>query len=186
MTKEDKRSGRISAWLVRKREKKPVFYFCMVFCAVLMTISILLRLDFFQTHLLTPHLKQIAVLCSTAIHTLGTSCDVSDTSILSDKFSINIVPGCDSIYPTALLWAALIAYPATWKSKLLGMAGGTVVLFIINILRVLSMFYVGRAFPSLFEFVHVYAWQALFILLTLALWLLWAVKVAREKIPVRS
>lgn len=184
--KEGQKSGRISAWLFRNREQKPVLYFCIYFCLTLVTISILLRLDFFQRHLITPHLRQIASICGAIVKSLGTLCTVSGTSVLSDKFSIDIVRGCDSIYPTALFWSALLAYPSTWKAKLAGMIGGAIILFIINILRVISMFYIGRTYPSLFEMVHIYAWQALFILFTLSLWLFWAVKVSREKIPTGS
>ena len=186
MTKEESKLHRKNPRRFWNRNERPVLHFCLMFCGILLLFSGLLRTEFFQTHLITPHLHQIANLCGMLISKIGTSCEISGTTILSEKFSITIVQGCDSLYPTILLWAALLAHPVSWKSKMFGIIAGAVILFIMNIIRVISMFYLGRSFPSLFGPVHLYAWQALFILLTLAIWLLWAVKVSHERNPAGS
>jgi exosortase H (IPTLxxWG-CTERM-specific) len=168
--------SRITDWFV---ENKSIVRFCMFFGVFLGVCTLLLETDFSQQHFVTSHLKHIAFLAGTTIQYLGTTCTISGTSIMSPRFSVDVVQGCDSIYPTAMLWAALLAYPSTWKSKLIGMVGGAIVLFVINIIRIVTMFYIGVFVPSLFDMVHVYAWQALFILLTLAVWLFWAAKISR-------
>ena len=169
------------AWLQDNRE---IAKFCLIFGVTLAVFTIVLQSNFVQEHFVIPHLGQVAALCGAILKTLGTPCDVSESTINSTRFSVSVVRGCESIYPTAMLWAALLAYSATWKSKLIGLIGGAIVLFLLNIVRILTMFYVGSYFPSLFEIVHVYAWQALFILLTLAVWLFWAAKISRTKTPV--
>ncbi len=115
---------------------------------------------------------------------VGTECEVYGSSISSGRFSVQVIKGCESIYATAMLWAAMLAFPATWKQRIVGMISGAVILFLINIVRVITMFYIGTYFPSLFDMVHIYAWQALFILITLAVWLVWAAKVAPRKAKV--
>lgn len=166
----------MNGWFV---ENKSIVRFCVLFGFILGGCTLLLETDFSQQHFVISHLKQIALLSGTVLQFLGTSCTISETSIMSPRFSVNVIQGCDSIYPTAMLWAALLAYPSTLRSKLIGMCGGAIVLFIINIIRIVTMFYIGIYVPSLFDMVHVYAWQALFILLTLAVWLLWAAKISR-------
>ena len=165
-------------------ENRGIVRFCLLFGVILGVFTIFLDTDFLQEHIVTPHLKQVAYLSGTVIRFFGTASIISETVITSSRFSVNVVQGCDSIYPTAMLWAAFLAYPSTWKSKLIGIIGGAIVLFIVNIIRIVTMFYIGMYFPSLFDMVHVYAWQALFILLTLAVWLLWAVKISKAPIKV--
>jgi len=166
------------------RTNYAILKFCILFILILGVFTVLLQTDFTQKTLVEPHLSQIASLCGQVISFFRTECNVNGSVITSTRFSVNVVRGCDSLYPTAMLWAALLAYPASWKSKLIGLVGGAVFLFILNILRVVSMFYIGVYFPSLFDMVHVYAWQALFILFTLAVWLFWAAKFTRVKASV--
>lgn len=168
----------------RLQENREIVRFCLNFGVTLAVLTIVLQINFVQEHVVNPHLGQVAALSGAILKTLGTPCDVSASTINSARFSVSVVRGCDSIYPTAMLWAALFAYSATWKSRLIGLFGGAIVLFLLNIVRILTMFYVGSYYPSLFDIVHVYAWQALFILLTLAVWLFWAAKISRSKTPV--
>ena len=44
----------------------------------------------------------------------------------------------------------------------------------LNLFRIVSLFFVGAYFPKVFHMVHVDGWQALFILITLFLWIAWA------------
>jgi len=165
-------------------ENKEILRFCILFSVFLGGFTVLLDMDFLQLYVVAPHLRQVAFCSGTTIQLLGTSCTISETSILSSRFSVNVVQGCDSIYPTAMLWAALLAYPSTWRSKMIGIIGGASILFAVNIIRIVTMFYIGMYIPSLFDMVHIYAWQALFILLTLAVWLLWAAKFSKTPISV--
>ena len=166
------------AWFQENRE---IVKFCLLFIFILGMFTIALQMDATQSGFVLPHLHQIAAVCGSLLSLLGTTCSVQDQMIVSSRFSVSIVRGCDSLYPTAMLWAALLAYPATWKSKLIGVIGGAVVLFLLNIVRVITMFYIGVYVPSLFDMIHLYAWQALFILLTLAVWLFWATKISKMK-----
>ncbi len=170
------KAGTLRRWW----RNNPIIRFCVFFCLTLGAFSAILRSDVVQIMVFTPHLRQIAGICSAMIHAFGTTCSTTGTTIISERFSMEVVPGCDSLYPTALLWAGVIAYPAGVKSKLMGLAGGAVILFLLNIIRVTSMFYVGYSAPAIFDFMHVYAWQALFILVTLSLWLLWVANVSHD------
>ncbi len=165
----------------KKTGKGSAVRFTLLFLLTLAGFGILLQADPVQRSVVTPHLRQIAGLSGAAIRWLGTPCETQGTSILSDRFSIDVVQGCDSLTPTAMFWAAVIAFPAAWPRKFLGMLGGAVALFALNILRIVTTFFAGRLAPSLFEGVHLYAWQALFILVALSLWLFWASRTRNGK-----
>ncbi len=156
------------------RGKRPVLMFSLVFLLTSAILSWIIQTTTVQTHFVEPHLRQIAGVCGNILRRFGTQCEVSGTSVLTESFSVDVVQGCDSLYATILFWSAVVAFPSGRLRKIAGLTGGAVVLFVLNIARVVSMVYLGRAIPSLFNVVHLYAWQALFILMTLALWLVWA------------
>jgi exosortase/archaeosortase family protein len=43
----------------------------------------------------------------------------------------------------------------------------------LNVLRVISLFYLGQWSASAFEWAHLYVWQALIMLDVLVVWLVW-------------
>ena len=71
------------------------------------------------------------------------------------------------------LVAASLAFPAPWKRKLAGLAIGVVAVQGLNIVRVISLFYLGQWNFNVFEWAHLYVWQALIMLDVLIVWLLW-------------
>ena len=74
----------------------------------------------------------------------------------------------------ALTWtAAMVAFPAPWKHRLAGLAAGIVAVQALNVVRVISLFYLGQWNLDVFEWAHLYVWQALIMLDVLVVWLLW-------------
>ncbi len=98
----------------------------------------------------------------------------------SNGFGIAIEAGCNAVEACIVLIAAMLAFPAPWRHKLLGLAIGILAVQGVNIIRVISLFYIGQWRTDVFEFAHLYLWQALIMLDVLVVWLIW-VRVA----PVR-
>ena len=88
-------------------------------------------------------------------------------------FAVSIEAGCNGVEATIVLLAAILAFPAPWKRKLVGLAVGVVAVQGLNIIRVISLFYLGQWNFAIFEFAHRYVWQALIMLDVLIVWLLW-------------
>ena len=91
----------------------------------------------------------------------------------SNGFAVSIEAGCNGVEATIVLVAAMLAFPAPWKKKLIGLAIGIVAVQGLNIVRVISLFYLGQWKYSVFEWAHLYVWQALIMLDVLIVWLLW-------------
>jgi exosortase H (IPTLxxWG-CTERM-specific) len=91
----------------------------------------------------------------------------------SNGFAVSIEAGCNGVEATIVLIAAMLAFPAPWKRKLAGLAVGIVAVQGLNIIRVISLFYLGQWNLDAFEFAHLYVWQALIMLDVLVVWLLW-------------
>jgi exosortase H (IPTLxxWG-CTERM-specific) len=92
---------------------------------------------------------------------------------ITNGFAVAIAPGCDGIEAVIILVAAVLAFPAPWKHKLAGLAIGFIAIQGLNLVRIISLFYMGQWSTVAFEWFHLYLWQALIVLDALAVWLIW-------------
>src|SRR5438045_9023959 len=82
-------------------------------------------------------------------------------------------------HASLVLVAAMLALPSTWQRKFAGLAIGVVAVQGLNVIRVISLFYLGQWRQDVFDFAHQYVWQALIMLDVLVIWLLWVRTLAR-------
>lgn len=88
-------------------------------------------------------------------------------------FAVSIEAGCNGVEATIVLVAAMLAFPAPWRRKAVGLAAGAVAVQGLNVVRVISLFYLGQWSLRVFEWAHLYVWQALIMLDVLVVWLVW-------------
>lgn len=88
-------------------------------------------------------------------------------------FAVSIESGCNGVEATIVLVAAILAFPAPWKHRLMGLAAGILAVQGLNVIRVISLFYLGQWNFDVFEWAHLYVWQALIMLDVLIVWLVW-------------
>jgi exosortase H (IPTLxxWG-CTERM-specific) len=98
----------------------------------------------------------------------------------SNGFAMEVLDGCNGIDVVVLLWAAILAYPASWRQKGKGLLAGTVIINVINFLRIISLFYLGQYDRQWFEFAHLYVWESVFVLLTLTIFWMWVRRLPAE------
>jgi exosortase H (IPTLxxWG-CTERM-specific) len=94
--------------------------------------------------------------------------------ITGPHFAVNIMHGCNGSTPAAMIIAGVLAYPATWKARVVGLLAGSLWVQIINLLRIVVLYELGRyGFIGAFESVHLYVAQVVVIIATAAFWLYW-------------
>ncbi|MGA8849489.1 MAG: archaeosortase/exosortase family protein [Dehalococcoidia bacterium] len=114
------------------------------------------------------------------LNIFGASVQVDGTLISSPDYSMRIVTECTALVPMAIVVCAVLAYPCTAKQKAIGAALGIVGLFILNLVRTVSLFFIGGHFSTnFFNTAHFLIWQPVMIVLAIVLWLFWAEKIAR-------
>ena len=91
----------------------------------------------------------------------------------TNGFAVSIEAGCNGIEAAIVLIAAMLAFPAPWKHRLIGILAGLFAVQALNIVRVISLFYLGQWNIEVFEWAHLYLWQALIMLDVLIVWLVW-------------
>ena len=134
---------------------------------VLQTTSVTTALDVFT--------QWLAGLSGIVIHVFGGRTIVHGATLESPTgVSITVKNGCNAINVMILLWSAILPYPATRRQKLNGLVVGSVVLHAVNILRIISLYYLVQYNRAWFEFAHLYLWESLIVLDTLVIFWLWA------------
>ena len=113
------------------------------------------------------------------LNALGTPVRVDGPIVASDRFAVNIVAECTAVGPLVLFMGAVLAYPASFRAKTIGVALGLVVLTGVNLVRLVTLFWIGAAFPQYLGTAHLLVWQSVMILLALVLWLFWIERLAR-------
>lgn len=88
-------------------------------------------------------------------------------------FAVSIKAGCNGVEAAMLLAAAILAYPAAWVSKLLGMVVGVTAIQLLNIIRIITLFYLGEWSQKALTIAHLYVWPGLIILDALIFFLIW-------------
>lgn len=80
---------------------------------------------------------------------------------------------CTGVYVLLILAVFLLAYPATWRARAAGAALGVVALQLLNVFRIAVLVRVAEVQPALFDYLHEYVWQGLFLVLTVAYAMAW-------------
>ena len=91
----------------------------------------------------------------------------------SGTFIVSIERGCNGIEAVIILFSAVLAFPAPWKHRLYGLVFGFLAIQILNVVRIVSLFYLGMWSPVWFKWFHEYLWQALIVLDALIVFLVW-------------
>ena len=103
-------------------------------------------------------------------------------------FAVSIEAGCNGIEAAIVLIAAMLAFPAPWKHRAIGILAGLTAVQVLNVVRVISLFYLGQWSMKVFEWAHLYLWQALIMLDVLVVWLVWirTLPASRPRAPAGS
>lgn len=157
--------------------------FFLVFMVVLAALFAFEISTFGETHFVIPFTDGLAQLSAWIIKLFDDDVHSFGKIIQStaNGFAVSIERGCNGIEAVIILIAALAAFPSTIKQKLLGFAVGFVAIQALNLVRIISLFYMGQWSMVWFEWFHLYLWQALIIIDALVVWLLWLRWIARRR-----
>jgi exosortase H (IPTLxxWG-CTERM-specific) len=111
---------------------------------------------------------------------------IASANVIRDRasgFGVRIERGCNGVEALIILFAAIFAFPAPFRSKLIGFAIGFFAIQALNLVRIISLFYLGQWNQVAFEWFHLYLWQALIILDALVVWLVWLRTLPRIPAP---
>jgi len=150
----------------------PVWWFGLKFSGLMVLFYILILMPLFD-RLLYSYLEANAWLANGLLNWFGQATHVSAITIRSTQFAITVRRGCDAVEPSWFLCAALLAFPAPFMRKVLGILAGVALLQVLNLIRIVSLYFIGLHYPRYFGPAHVEIWPVVFIIAAIALWIGW-------------
>lgn len=140
--------------------------FIIIFLAVLIGLFTLEMQTGVQQHVIEPFTAILAKISAamilpfdSSVLAYGKVLQFGDTG-----FAVSIEAGCNGVEASIVLIAAVLAFPAPWKARLIAILLGFVAIQSLNIVRIISLFYLGNWNLDFFTWVHLYLWPALIML----------------------
>lgn len=157
------------------RAKRPVLGFVLLFALLMGVFYGITFIPAIEQSVLPGYMRLNATSAAAVMNVFGEKARANGTSLTTARsFSVDIAQGCDAVEPTALFIAAVLAFPAPFRSKISGVFVGGLALALLNLARIITLYYTGVFFPRAFQIMHVDVWQPIFILLALTFWVVWA------------
>jgi exosortase/archaeosortase family protein len=167
--------GHTLAWLKWFAARRASLAFVAKFAGVLFVLHVLTLTAWFEKSL--PYYSHgVACAAKWCTHLLGEASEVTGATLRSASFAVTVARECSGVEFLCLITAVIIAFPASWRARFLGIfvAAGWCVL--INVLRVASLLLVGVHAHGAFALVHEQIWTLCLILtstLFVAAWIHW-------------
>ena len=152
--------------------------FLLVFCGVLGSLFAIEMLSLVQQAVIQPFTVLLANV-STAVIVPFDNTVIAQGRILRDAttgFAVSIEAGCNGVEATIVLVAGIVAFPASLRHKMIAILVGFLFVQALNIVRIVSLFYLGQWNYTVFEWFHLYLWPVLImldVLVVFAIYLQW-------------
>jgi exosortase H (IPTLxxWG-CTERM-specific) len=157
-----------------KRGQK--IFFAKFFVAVV-GLYLLMAWNPVNDHVVVPFTRAIAGVSGALLRAMGQDVGVAGTSIVSPRVTVNINNGCNGLEAMLLVVAAIGSFPASLRARLVGLALDTVIVQVLNAVRIVSLYLVGAYQPSLFSVFHTAVWQVAVMLAAIVFFLQWSARV---------
>jgi exosortase H (IPTLxxWG-CTERM-specific) len=160
--------------------------FIAKFVALLVAFYLFLSWRPIDEGIVSPFTRGIANVAAALLRLGDPAVAARGTALTSGAFAVEVKNGCNGVEATLLLVSAVLAFPAAWRKRVIGIVAGIVLIQAVNMIRVVSLFILARDFPKWFDTFHVTIWQSVMFLLAIGFFILWSSKFgARQPQPVQ-
>jgi exosortase H (IPTLxxWG-CTERM-specific) len=154
--------------------QRPESRFLILFLGILGVSFTVIALQPVNDAFVVPYTTLIAKVAGNILALFGEDITINGCLLRSPRFAVTIYNGCNGLITSLIFISGVLAFPAKWSAKIIGVVGGLVIIQAINMVRIISLFYIGIYLPKLFNSSHVFIWQSLVILAGVTLWIVWA------------
>lgn len=154
--------------------QRPESRFLILFLSILGISFTVIALQPVNDAFVVPYTTFIAKIAGTILGLFGEDITINGCLLRSPRFAVTIYNGCNGLITSLIFISGVLAFPARWPAKIIGVGGGLLAIQMINMVRIISLFYIGIYLPKLFNSSHIFIWQSLVILAGVTLWIVWA------------
>jgi exosortase H (IPTLxxWG-CTERM-specific) len=162
--------------------------FVTTFLLILVALFTLEMLNPVQEHVITPFTSLLAHLSAVLILPFDNSV-IAYGKVLQFKdsgFAVSIEAGCNGVEATIVLIAAICAFPGSWRARLIAIGLGFLAIQVLNIVRIISLFYLGNWNLEYFSWIHLYLWPALIMLDVLVVFIFYLRYLSKQTQPLET
>jgi len=154
-------------------DRRKSFLFILRFFALLALVYGITAIPWTEQNVIVPFTRAITIVSAVALNGMGQHVRAAGTVVGGTSFSVSILNGCNGVEATMFLVAAVLAFPAGWLLRGWGLAIGFALVQLLNLLRIVTLYLLGRYQPQAFEFFHLAVWQTLIAAATIFFFLRW-------------
>ncbi|HEY8155526.1 MAG TPA: hypothetical protein VII72_15475 [Myxococcota bacterium] len=154
--------------------QRRVIRFVGAFATLLLVFFLLSRTEYFIDTVSPASIALNTGIAAVLLDLMGEDGVARGDTLYGSRLSLTIANACDAAEPLQLYAAAVLASPAPTLLRALGLVGGGLLILLLNQIRIVTLYFAGVYAPRAFDLLHTEVWQALFIVLSISIWLLWA------------
>lgn len=160
-----------------------MFRFLGIFLLSLLVLFTLDVLTVVEVHVIDPFNALLASVSAKVIALFGGDAIAQGKVIISMRtgLAVSIERVCNGVEAVIILVSAMVAFPSRIRHKLIGIVLGTLAIQALNLVRIISLYYLNQWDDHWFEWFHSYIWQALIVLDALVVFLVWLRYLPRER-----
>ena len=125
----------------------------------------------------TPYTKAITAASAAVLNALGENVHRSGTLISGRLFVVDIKNGCNGIEAMVFIIAAMIAFDAPMMQRLIGIGTGALAIQLLNLIRIVTLYWIGAHRRAWFETFHLAIWQTVIFISAILVFLWWTSRV---------
>ena len=101
--------------------------------------------------------------------------------IINDKYVARVIEGCNSLSVIILFISFIVAFSERWKSTLLYLLAGSVLIYVVNLIRIVILSIGLYHYPWRREILHTVIFPLIIYGMVFLLWMFWVNRYARLK-----
>jgi exosortase H (IPTLxxWG-CTERM-specific) len=150
------------------------------FCAAMLVLYAVVALNQVNDRVIVPFTEVVARGAAMLLRGVESGVGVTGTVMRSPRFALDVRNGCNGVEAAILLAAAILAFPATLRSRLLGLTAACASIELLNLVRLSTLFWLGEHYRQIFDLFHIAVWQSVIILTAISIFILWSWKFAEK------
>jgi exosortase family protein XrtM len=108
---------------------------------------------------------------------------LSGRTISSTSSKLRVTRGCEGVEILLLLAAAILAFPASWRSRAQGLGLGFLVAYALSVSRLIALHFTLRYLPNAWEALHGFALPLAPIFVTMMYFMAWSARQGVQRPP---
>lgn len=157
--------------------------FLLVFAVLLIAFYAAITINAVDQHVVLPFTAALARISGAALNLIGETVSVAGTVIAGPRFAVDIRGGCNGLEAVVFVCAAMLAFHAPLKKRVIGALAAAIILEALNVIRIDSLYLLGVYHRNIFEMFHLAVWQTLMFGAAVLLFLIWTSRVTPRDAP---